>query len=233
MVPRWASSYGRELVQRTSWLWPRGGIRSGSRRLSSSAPPSGGRTITGDIALPRTRPSRGRVIATGRGRLWDPRRTDTPARARGRRTGAAWPGTTAVPSLLGTADAQQAALRDGDRAPSACSGRDRRPARRARRPRSRPTGPLVAAPGCRRADRADTRGCHPVHDPGDQQSSGGGCSSHDPRIGGTCEVLVDDGVDIVSGGDEYVAGRARHVLVELDLHSPPSGTSSSRASSAP
>ena len=69
---------------------------------------------------------------------------------------------------------------------------------------------------------------------GDQQPIGSGRGGHDPRIGRTLEVLVGNGVDIVSGGDERLPGRARHVLVELEPHSTRvSGTSSSRASSAP
>jgi hypothetical protein len=40
---------------------------------------------------------------------------------------------------------------------------------------------------------------------GDQQSSVSGCSGHDLRIRRTAEFLVDDGVDIVSGGDEHLA----------------------------
>ncbi len=40
---------------------------------------------------------------------------------------------------------------------------------------------------------------------GDQQSSGGGCTGHDLRISCTCEVLVEDGVDIAAGGDEHLA----------------------------
>jgi hypothetical protein len=40
---------------------------------------------------------------------------------------------------------------------------------------------------------------------GDQQSFVSGCSGHDLRIRRTAEVLVDDGVDIVSGGDEHLA----------------------------
>ena len=62
----------------------------------------------------------------------------------------------------------------------------------------------------------------------------GGRGSHDPRIRRTGEVLVDGGVDVMPGGNEHLPGRARHVLVQLDLHSRwVSGTSSSRASNPP
>jgi hypothetical protein len=85
-------------------------------RLAGSAPPSGGRAVRGDITLPQGGPCRGRVTATGRGRVRDPPPFAYTSRARGRRTAAAWPGTTAVLLLPGTADTQQAALRDRDRA---------------------------------------------------------------------------------------------------------------------
>ena len=116
------------------------------------------------------------------------------------------PGTSAGLPLLETADTQQAALRDGDRASQhgqvvTCdhlrerSGHGRR--RLIRWPQyedpgvaARRVGPDVAQSPIQR----------------DQQSSGGGRSGHDLRISCTCEVLVDDGVDIVSGGGENLAG---------------------------
>ena len=115
--------------------------------------------------------------------------------------------------------------------PSAWSGRDRRSARRARPPRSAPTGLLVAARGSRH-DCPAGRGPDVVQSTiqRNQQPSDSG---RDLRIDCACAVLLDDGVDIVSGSDEHLVSRARLVFVELDLHSRLSGTSFSRARSAP
>lgn len=45
----------------------------------------------------------------------------------------------------------------------------------------------------------------------------GGCVE-DVRVGGTGEVLVVDGVDIVAGAAEYVDPSWSEVFVELELH---------------
>src|SRR5262245_9884281 len=60
-------------------------------------------------------------------------------------------------------------------------------------------------------------------------------SSHDIAIGGTCEVLANDGVDVMAKLCRSIHRRCRNVLVELDPHREVGlrGCNSSLASSAP
>jgi hypothetical protein len=115
------------------------------------------------------------------------------------------PGTSAGLPLLETADTQQAALRDGDRAGErgqVVTGdhlRERSghgPRRLVRRAQYQDAGMATRRV---RPDVAQSA----VE--GDQQSFVSGCSGHDLRIRRPAQVLVDDGVDIVSGGDEDLA----------------------------
>ncbi len=231
MVLRLASSHGRELVQRTSWLW----LWGGTAVILAACPAARRRAevarVRGDIALPRTKPCRGRLTAAGRGtsrhsptgRLhqpgsWTPDSSRTARNVRG----------SVATGDGGCATGRVARWRP---CPSARSGRERRPARRARPPRSAPTGLLVAARGSRHdcpAGRGPDFAQFTIQR--NQQPSDSG---RDLRIDCACADLLDDGVDIVSGSDEHLVGRARHVFVELDLHSRLSGTSFSRARSAP
>lgn len=53
---------------------------------------------------------------------------------------------------------------------------------------------------------------------GDEDALVGDGASKNVRVGVTGKVLVDDGVDVVAGGDEWVLGGDGDVLVELDPH---------------
>ena len=52
-------------------------------------------------------------------------------------------------------------------------------------------------------------------DEGPQVAHGAG---EDIRVGVAGELLIDDGIDVVAGGDERVFGVDSDVLVELDPH---------------
>ena len=116
------------------------------------------------------------------------------------------PGTSAGLPLVETADTQQAALRDGDRSGQGGqvvtgdhlrerNGHGRR--RLLRRAQHQDAGMATRRVGPDVAQSAIE---------GDQQASDSGRSGHELRVSCSCDVLVDDGVDIVSGGDENLAG---------------------------
>lgn len=71
----------------------------------------------------------------------------------------------------------------------------------------------------------------------DQQAFSTGSSTHNLWIGGATQAFVVNGVDVMAGRGQPFTRRPRKVLIQLDPHSPGvpgvSGTSSSRANSAP
>ena len=67
----------------------------------------------------------------------------------------------------------------------------------------------------------------------DQKPSGVGGRLDDHGVHGTGQAFADDGVGVVSGGDEHCQHGPRDVLVELDPHSIGRGINWSRARNAP